>query len=392
MTEPLDAALPQRRGFIRVGGRPIVQHQLDLALSIGCERVIAIARSLDADVLALQHLAEGSGKQFHVVHSPAQLSGLVTATDELVVISEGLLVDPERAGPLLDSGMGVFVQPVESGLAAGFERLDINHAAAGLLRIPGRLVETLVQLPQDCDIPSALTRIALQAGVPKREVPAEARGGTRWQMIASDAEAHAIERDWIADQMGNARRISPGRWLARSGVLAFGTSLLHAGHASTVLAAAMLAAMTIAFGLGWLELPATALLVCAVAWIVLRAALLLRRIELPRTIGEGQGVRHFSALEWLLDAEIVLLILWSCKALAGEALALRLFAPVVFMLTVRHVAQLRERVGSAWMGDRALLCLALALVTVLGAMDWFLRIGTVALALAAIAVSRERRG
>lgn len=392
MTEPVEAGLPLRRGFIRVGGKPIVQHQLNTVLAFGCDRIVCLAKSLDPEVIALQHAAEAEGKLFHSISSPQQLSGLVTANDELIVMSEGLLAQPERARSLLETGPGVFVQPVEAGLAAGFERLDINHASAGLLRIPGRLVETLVQMPPDCDVPSALTRIALQAGVPMREIPTEARTGMRWQMIASESDAYAIEHDWLAEQIGNPRNVSPGRWIARQGVLGFGSSLLHAGNASMLLSVAMAGAMVIALGFAWIGLLAAGFAACGLAWVFQRAALLLRRIELPQAQRDGDGMPHLVLMEWLLDAEIVLLIIWASDALPGENILLRAFAPLIFILLIRHAAQLRQMVGAAWLGDRMVLSLLLSLIAIVGGMAWFVRAAALALAITAIAISRAEKG
>ena len=61
---------------------------------------------------------------------------------------------------LLDEAPGVLVLPVEAGVAAGFERIDINHAWAGALRMPGRIVAGLGDLPADWNPVAALLRLA----------------------------------------------------------------------------------------------------------------------------------------------------------------------------------------------------------------------------------------
>ncbi|MBV1918936.1 MAG: hypothetical protein KUG65_12870 [Sphingomonadaceae bacterium] len=392
MTESVDAGLPLRRAFVRIGGKPIVHHQLEIALSFGCERVICMVKSLDSEVIAMQHMTEDAGSLFHTASTPQELSGLVAANDELIVFSEGLLADPERARQMLEMGMGVFVQPVETGLAAGFERLDINHASAGLLRISGHLIEGLVQLAPDCEVPSALTRIALQAGVAMREVPAEARSGMRWQVIRSETDASAIEHDWLAQQLGNPRIVSPGRWIARQGVMAFGSALLHAGNASAILIIAMLVAMAIALGFAWLDSMVTGFLFCALGWIFHRAARLLRRIEVPLATRDGRDSADLVALEWALDLELMLFVLWASGTMAEQDMILQAFAPVLFVLLVRLVPQLLHSAGSAWLGDRAVLSVILALIAGLGGMIWFVRVGALAFAAAAIAISRSRSG
>jgi hypothetical protein len=392
MTEPVDATLPLRRGFVRLAGRPLVQHQLDIALSAKCERVICLVRSLEPDVIALQQRAEKAGVLFNTVTAPRDLSALVTAQDEVVVIYEGLLADPDSAAELIEQGEAVFVQPIETGLAAGFERIDINHAAAGLLRIPGRLIESLVQMPPDCDVPSSLARIALQAGVPMREVPLAARSGMGWQMIASEQAAHTIERDWIAHKLGNARLVSPGRKVVRLAILGFAPSLLHAGNASKAMIAATLAILMLAAGMGWFDWRAASFVLAALAWLCLCSATMLRRLETPLAAGKVKRETGLAALDWLFDGVLVLLIHWAAPPVAGMTPLLSLALPVTLLLLVRLSGKIPAMPGAAVIADRALLCLLLALSSVAGLVEWALALVTVALAAAILATASARSG
>ncbi len=367
----------------------MVQHQFDIALAFGCERLICLIRSLDPEVVALQHRAEQAGVLFNTISAPRDLSALVTAADDVVVLYEGLLADTVRARDLLEQGTGVFVQPVEVGLAAGFERIDINNASAGMVRVPGRLIDALVQLPPDCDVPSALTRIALQNGIALREVPAESRSAMNWQMVTSESDAFAIEQEWIAHRLGNARLVSPGRWVARLGVTVFGSSLLHAGNASRIIVAGMLATLALAVGTAWLGAAVGGFVLCAVAWILLCAATMLKRLESPLAQG-GARPSFMLALDWLFDAVLVLLLHWAAPPLAGTSPLLSLAVPVTFVLLVRHCRQLRAMPGGATVSDRTVLSLVLATSAALGITEWAIALGSVILAGASIAVTRDR--
>ena len=182
-------ALP--RAFLRIGPASLARHQLSLALAMECQKIVCLAREMTAELVQLQHDSERSGARFHCVSSTRALAGQVTAHDEVVVISDGLLAPLDAATSLLEGPHAVIVQPIEAGIAAGFERIDLNFASAGLMRIPGRLFERLHELPADCDAPSALTRIALQAGIVQRPLPIEARDGLRWKLVHNEAEAHS---------------------------------------------------------------------------------------------------------------------------------------------------------------------------------------------------------
>jgi hypothetical protein len=392
MLEPAGAGETVPRAFLRLGGATLAQHQLRLALATECQRIVCMARELGAELLALQHEAEDAGVHFHVVSGVRALSGLVTANDELLVLTEGLLVAPQEAMPLLDGGFSVLVQPIESGLAAGFERLDINHAAAGVLRIPGRLVEALGELPADCDVPAALTRIALQSGIAMREVPAAAREGVRWRLVRDEVEAQAAEGAWIRLHMGEGRATSPGVLLARLAVRALGPALLHAGSGSRNVAIAAGAILLMALGAGWLGSIAIGFLLCAAAWVLRRCAGLLARIE-----RDSLNIPHASPLQarivgTLLDVELVLLVVWGDPFVPWKTLLERVFPPLILLGLTRLLPRAFDRPWTAWLEDRALLSLLLAFAAAAGVLGEAVQVIALALALAGIALPGARRG
>lgn len=348
------------RAFLQVGGATVAQHQLALCVALDCQRVICLARGLSPDLVNLQHAAEAAGMQFHVVIGARQTSGLVTASDELVVLADGLLAAPAGAIPLLEAGHGMTVLPVETGVPLGFERMDINHASAGAMRIPGRLAERLSELPPDCDVASALTRIALQAGVTQRPVPLEAREGVSWRIVRDEAEAHAIETGWIDLHMQQSRATTLGTALARLGVRAFGPALLHAGSGETMLSIGAAVFLAMALGAGWLGAVVTALVLAAVCWIIRQAADLLARIERDSLSRPPSRVPREVLFGWLFDAVLVVIVVWSvAPAPAGERWSLVL-PPLVLLSLLRILPQILARSWSAWLEDRSLLCVLLA--------------------------------
>lgn len=366
MMEPAGTGQSMPRAFLHVGGATLARHQLGIALALECQRVVCVAREVSRELIALQHEAERVGVRLHVIPGPRALAGLVTANDELIVFTEGLLAAPQEAVALLESGYSVLVQPIESGLAAGFERIDINHAAAGALRIPGRLAEGLVELPPDCDIPSALTRIALQSGVAMQSVSAAAREGARWKLVRDETEAHAIESAWIRLHMGEGQIPTPGVVLSRLSVVAFGPSLLHAGSGWGLVAAGALAMMLLALGAGWLGYAWLGLLLCAVAWTVRRAAGLLQRVQHDSLNLRKSPISGEQILGWLLDIELIALVAMSAPLSPGESALTRVFPPFILLCLVRLLPRVLLRGWIVWLEDRALLALLLALAAAPG--------------------------
>ncbi|WP_454797258.1 hypothetical protein [Novosphingobium lindaniclasticum] len=370
MMEPAVAGQSIPRAFLRVGGATLAQHQLGMALALDCQRVICLARGPSPDLIALQHMAEDAGLQFYIATGSRPLSGLVTANDELVVIGEGLFAEPSGVVPLFEGrSPAVLVQPVEGALAAGFERIDINRASAGIMRIPGHLVENLHELPADCDVISALMRIALQSGVPMREVPAAARSGVDWRLIRDEGEAHAVEMEWLRGRFEGGDKVSPGRAVARYGVLNFGSSLLHAGNASNVLSAAVLGALAIAGGLVWFNFVAAGFLLLALASVLVEASRLLRSAE-RHALGQlPPAIPRADVLGWLVDTAFGLSLLAGIARLGGESLISWMFPPAMLMMLLVMIPRFVSGTAASLAADRATLGLVLAFAAGFGQVE-----------------------
>jgi hypothetical protein len=351
-----------------------------------CQRIVCIAREVMPELIALQHDAESAGAQFHVISEINALAGLVTANDELLVISEGLLVARQDALKMLEGSHAVLVLPAETGVGAGFERIDLNHAAAGLMRIPGRYAERLFDLPGDCDVPSALTRIALQAGIVTREVPLASRDGARWLVIRDEAQALSVERDWVRLHIAEVKTSSPATLLARAGVMAFGPSLLHTRNGGRLASRAAIVAIVFAAGAGWLNLVILGLLLCAVAAVLHQASSMLRLVEGDGASGPPPMLALEAMLACALDLVLVLLMLWSTSFTPWESMLRRAFAPVLLVLLLRLVPRVSDGIWTDWVKDRVLLCIFLAVFAGIGMVQQAVEVLAIMLALGGILV------
>jgi hypothetical protein len=365
MLEPAAAASNQPRAFLRIGGMTVARQQLSLVLALGCERVVCIAHGLSPELIELQHVAEAAKAQFHVIPGVRPLAGLVTATDEVLALADGLFASAPETAALLEQGQAVLVQPVEPGLAGGFERIDLNLAAAGAMRLPGRLVEQIADLPADCDAVSSLQRLALQAGVRQRPIPALGQDGRFWTLIRSEDEAHALEPKWIRQRTSDGAPQGPSRWLARHAVRWLGPALLHAGSSPFTLAIAAAAAALLALGAGWLALASLGLAFCAVGWVLRECAVLLARIDSDA----GRPHRGFDSRHlygWLIDALVVVLAGWGSALEPGQPAFHRLFPVIMLVALLRILPRSLGPRAAAWLEDRALLALGLAAAIVAG--------------------------
>ena len=346
----------------RVGGALVIRHQVALALTAGCRRVICFAHGFSPGFAELQRDAEQAGATFHLVSGPAGLSGLVTAADELLVIAEGLLPTPGDTLPLVAGGPAVFVLPADEGIAAGFERIDLNHAWGGLMLAPGRLVDRLMDLAADVDAVSALLRLSLQAGVPLRNVPAPARAAGHWLLIRTEADAHLAEDQWIQRHTLDGAR-TPGPWLARSVIRRFGGAMLHE-HSSSAIGlgtAALLAVLGLAAG--WFGQVVPALMLTGLAGVSHGIGLLLLRLRQAAS-GQHSAMQRVGVVSGaMLDLLLVAILALAAAPLPGQGWALRAFPPLILLGLLRLVARVLGPPVGAWLQDRLVLAAVLSVLS-----------------------------
>lgn len=374
-----------RRAFLRVGGISIARQQAVLALQLRCERVVCLASGLGPELIEIQHLVEAAGAGFHVIPDGRSLARLVTAVDEVIVFDDGLFASTTQAAALLEEGQAVLVQPVEVGLAAGFERIDLNHASAGAMRLPGRLIERLADLPSDCDVVSALLRIGLQAGIRQRQIPIPGRDGLFWTLLRTEVEAHALEPQWVRHRTRDEGALSPARAVALGIVRGMGPAMLHAGSGAkaVVIGAAALALMAI--GSGWFGLTMLGLSFAVLGWLLRDVAVLLARIEADPG-RSGRGLDKGEIYGWLMDGVIIALAAWATPGGAGWLQPDRYFAPFMLVVILRLMPRLAPPRWAGWFGDRALLAGVVAAAMATGFAPGAIQAVAALLALVALAL------
>ena len=383
------------RGLLPIGGRSILRHQLGLALALGCARIVVLAETLTGDLVALQHAAEAGGARFHVIASARALAPLVAAEDELLVLGEGLLAVPEDALRLLGDGPVVLTVPVETGLPLGFERIDINNAGAGAMLLPGKLIAALGDLPGDWNPGSALLRIASQARIVQRELPALMLDQGRWRLIRDEAEAHRAEPGWVRLHTASAEVRSPGSWLAAGIVRTLGPALLHAGTRPFVIAAGAAITALLGAGAGWFGWCGPGFAMLALAWLVHEVAGLLARVERDSLITSSGGTPLDMLADWILDGIFITLCAWRSEipAVTGVPWGIAWFPPVVLFLLLRLLRRLQpDEPWTWWLDDRFIIGSLLAMASVLLPFDFALRMLVVSLLVAGLLLAGRAEG
>lgn len=341
-----------------LAGKPLAQRQLDFALAAGCERIIALGNGASPEAIALRHAAEARGARFQCVGNTHGLLGAVPAGDELLALAPGLLPEDPRALEALERGSAVLVLPAAPGVAAGFERIDIERAWAGALVLPGRLVERLTDLPPDSDATAALLRIALQARVAERRLPEQALAEGSWAIVREGENMALRQQAWLKRNLPSAGGFGTTRLLARLGVERFGVPLLARAHAPAGFRAGVAAALTgavVAAAYGW---PTLGLMLVAVGALLAESAAGLTALRDAPFGRAGKGVIT-RLVPCAIDAALVV-----CAALAIDGSWLhRLFPPLALLGAWYATRPERWPNAAALLGDRGLLALVFAAAT-----------------------------
>ena len=375
-----DATTP--RGLLRLGGRSIAHHQLATALALGCERVICLADGLPGEVIAIQHAAERAGASFQVTGDGRAVAQLVKPDDELLVFSDGLVTAPEAVSTLLGGRSGVVVQPVESGLAAGYERIDLNHAGGGVMRLSGRLAAGLADLPGEWNPVSALLRIAVQSSLRQVVLPQALIDNGRWALVRSDGEAHRLEPQWLRQHTAKPDGSGPGRWLAARLVERLGPALLHAGTRPHIVALGAAALALLALGSAWFGAYAAAFAGLGIAWLVRRSAAILARVHGERSLGETRWLDPEVGFGVLLDLGFGAVAAWRLAAThpVANAYVVGGFVALVLLGLLRLLPPLLAGAKwSGWLEDRMVLGLVLAAASLTSVFGLALMAGSLAL-------------
>lgn len=353
----------QPRALERLGGRSLLEWQVDLAQEMGCSRILCLCER-DIDPLHdARRAAERQGLEFHLVPGPLQLVRQLTADHELLVMADGLVADRALLAERLGAERGILTLPDEAGIAAGFERIDADHAWGGVFVARAQIAERLAELPPDSDAVSALLRLALQSGTRLVPLSDEVLDSGDWLLVRdrqalSQREAALLDRS-VERAFWRAPGIALGRRLARR----LAPDWLERGPA----AASALGATGLlgAIGFAASEMPLAALACYLFGGLALatRAALVSLRSRLR---GMGAAPGRGRVADALVDLTLVVVLALPLQRIDAFE---RLFLPLMLLGLVRLAGMVAPAAWRALWSDRSLLALLLLGAAWLGVLD-----------------------
>lgn len=368
----------EKRAFQRLAGRSLLSRQLDLALALGCERVVCVVEGFHPEIAQAQHRAEKAGASFFTVREGRELLRLVRSGDDVLVAGDGILADHATAAGMLAGGKAILVVPAQNAAEAELERIDAEHLWAGLLLMRGSLVEQLADLPGDADPSSALLRIAVQASTPRKVVAQDEFTKGSWLLINDNSKISTRENAWVT------RNFQPMPWSSPGAALADRAARLAAPHlfrsdrapgaawAAAAITLAIVGLLTVA---GFLL---AAFLVAVIGALAVEFACAVERIAEAADRGPSdRPSRWAQAFGVVRDALIVGL---AAAAMPGEGRwDVTLFAPLVMMAGVLLLERLPVPHWARWPADRTLLASILTVALLSVDFDMFLRVFAAAL-------------
>jgi len=369
----------------RVLGRTAPERQVEFAAACGCTEVIALGGNGSEQAVALRHLAESLGLRFREVSGPHALARSGQPGERLLVLEPGLLPDPAAWPRGADSERGIVLTlPADVGVEAGFERIDLARAWAGALVLPGALLPRLLALPEDIEAPSALLRVALQAGLPEAELDDSVLADASWSLPHGVEDARLTEEKWLARQLGTEPGESLSRRLAGTILRRGGGKLLERREARPLALGLALVLPLVAIALCRTDHDGAGFVTLALAAPVLELGLGLGRLQQARR-GAFAIRERLAPLRWLIDGAI-----FACGLIAVEGDWIeRIFAPLVLLAAFHAGPGLAD---AKWQGlrDRGLV----AAIIAAGAFAYSTQAGVMlaAVGLLALNIVQTRKG
>lgn len=375
------------RAFLQLGGRSVLEWQIDIALDAGCQRVICLTERNWPQLEPIRHALERKGLQFHAISTPAQLVGLLSADQEILAIGDGVVLDRELARQALGRGRMVATVPADPAINAGFERIDGQNAWGGLLLTRAQVAEKLAEMPADSNVISLMIRLALQGGTPLATLGDNALANGELLLAQDIGSLQHREHALLNASARSASWWGPGRAVAHILARKMAPQGLDRGPIWAGIAGAVLLAASIAFTLyGTIAAAFLALALAAFAASLSRAVADLR----SSLLGLGQKTRFTPIFRVLLDVSFIFSMAWP---VALDTMLDHLFAPMVLVCALR-LAEMAAiaKLAPLWR-DRVVLGVILAAATVFGVLPEIIAIITlIALGLCLFGHIRARDG
>lgn len=293
---------------ILIGEVRVLQRQIAQCIALGCTKILCVMDEDHPQYEDLSHAAPSADIPISPV-SPAHLVTAITAQDDVVVMGEGVVADYAHLRNFAQHTHAIAAFSAEWAIDLGYERIDKDHAFAGLMVIAGRLVAKLADLPSDFDRVSSLLRLALQerAALTLWDRAVFLQSG--WARIAQAADAQTWfvrARDIAFPMQGRAASLASLRSEVLRRAVGEGRSL---SQRIAIAHALGLGAMILAALLGVVMAPALGCLGLAMAGIFLDAREELAKFKRDSNLHRNKTKLYELVYKYVIDVLLLCIML-----------------------------------------------------------------------------------
>lgn len=354
MLVSIEASLAEGARFL---GRSTAQRQVEFAAACGCREAILLGAGGSAEAIATRHLAEELGLAVREVSGPHDLARAGLVGQRLLVLQADLLPDPSALPIGTDVPTGCVVTVLAGpGVEAGYERIDLGRAWAGLIVLPGALLPRLLDLPEDAEAAAALLRIGLQAGLPDRALALDHLADGSWCLAHTSEDGRLAEEKWLSRHLLADIGEPLSRQFAHIVLRKLGGRLLDARWMRPLALGLALALPLLGVALCTLGHAAAGFLAIALAAPMLEAALGLGHLHRARAGHFGLADGPLGHLRKVQD---LAMLMAGFLAVSGTLLE-RSFAPLVLLAALYSGPKQAPVKLTRWR-DRGLVALTVAL-------------------------------
>ena len=318
----------------------MIERQARIAAAAGASRIVIVVERMPPELSAAIDRLRADLPGVSVARSAEEAAEAVDATDRLLLVADGAVIEAEELERLaLAEGQVVLTVP-DAGYGELHERIDAQSRWGGLVGTEGSLLRETANMLRDWDLQSTLLRRALQKGA--RHIAAErpvAMVDGRAQLAALEHQillnASESDRSWAARMLAPIERLAT-HFLMESPIGAPGLGL-----AAVVLGALAITAFVYHF-------PSVGIGLLIVATPLEGLAMRLSHLRMQDEAARGWWTHLLPAL----GGAALIALAYALAPEQGWGMVLMACVSIAFLIALGIETEGRKIRGAPWLAER----------------------------------------
>lgn len=150
-------------GLLPLFDENVVDRQVRMAIRMGAEKIIFLCPTMPGAILQYIDRLKQEMVDAEIVRSARELVQYSSNDNQLLVLSDGILLSPQLEKTLTDQSDELLYVVANAEIFEDFERIDLNQRWVGLAYLQASRLSMMIDIPDDWNVGSALLRIAVQS-------------------------------------------------------------------------------------------------------------------------------------------------------------------------------------------------------------------------------------